>query len=258
MIQIVLFAPLVVSGLAGAIWRERHQKQKKGISLSPDLSSPVLPPYELNEQTNTVSKDFFVVDDSAEIMHTQRVSLIALALSGSGSLVFPPFTLASIPLLSYSTFYFLKTLKRSNSKKKKSPMTVFELASVLGTLLTGRYLLLSSLLAFSFSTRKWGLQAGNISTIGLGKAFNPNFSKIWVLRDGDAEIEIDESELQADDVAVLHAGDIIRMNGEVVKGKGIVKQFSLAGFIQAIPKEEGDPVFAYTEVAAGDLFVKYT
>ena len=254
MIQIALFAPLVVSGLASAIWRERHQKQKKGISLSPDLSAPVLPPYE---QTNTVSKEFVVVDDAAEIMHTQRVSLISLALSGSGSLVFPPFTLASIPLLSYSTFYFLKTLKRSNPKKKKSPMTVFELASVLGTLLTGRYLLLSSLLAFSFSTRKWGLQAGNISTIGLGKAFNPNFSKIWVLRNDNAEVEINESELQADDVAVLHAGDIIRMNGEVVKGKGIVKQFSLAGFIQAIPKEAGDPVFAYTEVAAGDLFIKY-
>lgn len=256
MIQIALFAPLVVSGIVSAFWRENRLKQKRGVVLSPDLSSPVLPSYD--QSNNGVRKEVVIIDDAAEIMHTQRVSLIALALSGSGSLVFPPFTLASIPLLSYSTFYFLKTIKRSNAKKRKSAMTIFELASVVGTLLTGRYLLLSSLLAFSFSTRKWGLQAGNISTIGLGKAFNPNFSKIWVLRDGNAEIEINESELQSDDVAVLHTGDIIRMNGEVVKGEGIVKQFSLAGFVQAIPKEEGDPVFSYTEVAAGDLFVKYS
>jgi len=257
MVQIALFAPLVFSGIASAFWREHYRKQKKGISLSPaDLSTPILPP---DKEANSASKEVTLIDDAAEVMHNQRVSLIALALSGSGSLVFPPFALASIPLLSYSTFYFLKTIQRSNAKKKKSAMTIFELASVFGSLLTGRYLLLSSLLALSFSTRKWGLQAGNISTIGLGKEFNPNFSKIWVLRDGSTvEIEINESELQADDVAVLHTGDIIRMNGEVVKGEGIVKQFSLTGFLQAIPKEEGDPVFSYTEVAAGDIFVKYS
>ena len=255
MIQIVLFAPLVISGIAGVFWREKRLKQKKGIVLSPDLPNPLLAP---TEKTYSISDEVVVIDDAAEIMHSQRVSVIALALSGSGALVFPPFTLASVPLLSYSTFYFLKTLKRSNAKKKKSAMTIFELASIAGTLLTGRYLLLSSLLAFSFSTRKWGLQAGNISTIGLGKAFNPNFSKIWVLRDDNAEVEINESELQADDIAVLHTGDIVRMNGEVVKGEGIVKQFSLAGYLQAIPKVKGDSVFSYTEVAAGDLFVKYS
>ena len=122
MIQIALFAPLVVSGIASAFWREHRLKRKKGITLSPDFPKPVLPPYE---QSNSVTKEVIVIDDAAEIMHSQRVSLIALALSGSGSLVFPPFTLASIPLLSYSTFYFLKTIKRSNAKKKKSATTLY-------------------------------------------------------------------------------------------------------------------------------------
>lgn len=256
MIQITLFVPLVISGLAGALWREYRRKQKQVIMSSPDFPTVALLPHEQDSSTG-ISNKVIVVDDAAEISHGQRVSLIALAFSGSGSLVFPPFTLVSIPFLSYSTFYFLNTIIRSTAKRKKSALTIFELASIAGTILTGRYLLLSSLLALSFSSRKWGLQAGNVSTIGMGKAFNPNFRKVWVLR-GDAEVEINLSELQADDIAVLHSGDIIRMNGDIVEGEGIVKQFSLTGILQAVPKQTGDPVFSYTEVAAGDFLVKYT
>lgn len=252
MIQIALFLPLVIGGVAGALLREQNQKKRTSVVLSPYFPEPVL---HSGDQESS-SKEVIVIDDTVEILHGQRVSFIALALSGSGALVFSPFTLASIPLLSYSTFYFLRTIHRSNARRKKSALTIFELASVAGTIMTGRYLLLSSLLAFSFSIRKWALQAGNITSVGMAKVFDPGFHKIWVLRN-ETEVEIDRSELQADDIAVLHTGDIIRMNGEVVKGEGMVEQFSLTGILQVVPKQKGDPVFSYTEVAAGDLFVKY-
>ncbi len=256
MIQMALFLPLVIGGVASALWREQNQKKRaSSVVLSPYFPQPILPSDP--ESENETRKKVTIIDDSAEVSHGQRVSLMALALTGSGALVFSPFTLASIPLLSYSTYYFLSTIHRSNAKRKKSALTVFELASVAGTIVTGRYLLLSSLLAFSFSIRKWALQAGNITSIGMGKAFDPGFQKIWVLRN-ESEVEIDKSELQHDDIAVLHTGDIIRMNGEVVKGEAMVEQFALTGFSQIVPKQKGDPIFIYTEVAAGDLFVKYS
>ncbi len=254
MVPMTLFLPLLASGVAGALWRE-HRRKKKYLTLSPDFPALTLASDE-HGSSSALSKEVVVIDDAAEISHSQRVALIALAFSGSGTLVFPPFTLASIPLLSYSTFYFLTTILRSNDQQKKSALTIFEVASVAGTIVTGRYLLLSSLLAFSFSTRKWALQAGNISSIGVGAAFDPNQRRAWVLRDG-AEIEINLSELQPDDIAVVHPGDIIRMNGEVVEGEGIVKQFALSGMLEAIPKQVGDPVFSYTKVLAGDLYIKY-
>ncbi len=255
MIPMALFLPLVISGVASALLREQKQKKRASVVLSPYFPQPILSSDE--ESPNETGKEVTVIDDTAEILHGQRASLMALALAGSGALVFSPFTLVSIPLLSYSTYYFLNTIHRSNAKRKKSALTVFELASVAGTIVTGRYLLLSSLLAFSFSIRKWALQAGNITSIGMGKAFDPSFQKIWVLRN-ESEVEIDKTELQHDDIAVLHTGDIIRMNGEVVKGEGMVEQFALTGFLQVVPKQKGDPVFIYTEVAAGDLFVKYS
>lgn len=255
MIQVALFLPLIVSGVAGALWRE-HRRKKKYMTLSPEFPVMTLPP-DGQESLAGISKEVLVVDDSAEVSHSQRVSLIALALSGSGTLVFPPFTLASIPLLSYSTFYFLNTVRRSNAKQKKSALTIFEIASVAGAIVTGRFLLLSSLLAFAFSTRKWGLQAGNIASIGVGEAFDPSLRRAWVLRD-DVEVEVNLAELQSTDIVVLHTGDTIKTNGEVVEGEGIVNQFALSGRLEAIPKHVGDPVFSYTEVAAGELYVKYS
>jgi len=254
MIPIALFLPLTIGGVASALWRERR-RNKKYATLSPNFSEPALSHGEQNASSE-VSKQVILIDDAAEISHNQRIALIALALSGSGTLVFPPFSLASIPFLSYSTFYFLDTIQRSNAQRKKSALTVFELASVAGTIITGRYLLLSSLLALSFSTRKWGLQAGNISSMGMGRAFNPDFSRVWVLR-GKTEVEVTLAELQTDDIAVVRTGEFIRTNGEVVEGEGVVKQFTLAGILQAIPKQVGDPVFSYTEVLAGELHVKY-
>ncbi len=254
MIQIALFIPLVVSGVAGALWRE-HRREKKYLILQSTVPELSLSRDEQGYIPDT-SKKIVVIDDAAEISHNQRVSLLALALSSSGTLVFPPFTLASLPLLSYSTFYFINTIRRSSLKQKKSALTLFELASIVGTLITGRYLLLSSLLALSFTTRKWALQAGNISFVGMSRAFDPSFRRAWVLRDG-VELEVSLSDIQSTDIVVLHKGDIIRSNGFVVDGEGIVKQFTLTGMVQAIPKLVGDPVFSYTELAAGDLFVRY-
>ena len=136
MIQLTLFIPLVISGVAGALLRERRRK-KKYLTITPNFPKLTLSSRG-HESTTDLSEEMVVIDHAAEISHNQRVSLFALALSGSGTLVYPPFILASIPLLSYSTFYFLNTLRQSNAKQKKSAYTLFELASVAGTLITGR------------------------------------------------------------------------------------------------------------------------
>ena len=149
MIQIALFLPLAIGGVASAFWRAR-ERNKKYVTLSPDFSVLNLPSGEQNS-SNSIGEQVVLTDDAAEISHYQRVALIALALSGSGTLIFSPLTLASIPFSSYSTFNFLNTIQRSNAQRKKSALTIFELASVAGAIITGRYLFLSSLIALSSS-----------------------------------------------------------------------------------------------------------
>ncbi|HHJ14007.1 MAG TPA: hypothetical protein ENJ79_06465 [Gammaproteobacteria bacterium] len=255
MIQLALVLPLAMGGLASALWRE-HRRVRRYITYSPDFTTLNLPSGE-DGTARARKEQVEVIDDAAELSHNQHVALTALALAAAGRLAFPPFTLLSIPLLGYSSYYFLKTIHRTSREQKIAATTIFELASVTGAVLTRRYLLLASLLTLSFSIRKWALQAGNIASIGMARAFNPSYGNAWVLR-GGSELEVALSELHPNDIVVLHPGDIIRKNGVVVEGEGVIKQFSLNGIMQAIPKHAGDPVFPYTEVSAGVLHVKYT
>ena len=48
------------------------------------------------------------------------------------------------------------------------------------------------------------------------------------------------------------------MNGVIVEGEGMIKQFSLTGALQVIPKQAGDAVFSYTQLVAGDLLIRYS
>jgi len=256
MIPMAIFAPLVIGGLASALWREYRQKQRASVFLSPpEALSPTL---QLTDQRSTaqIISEKIMPDDSTEISHYQRTSLIAFALSGSGALFYAPITLVSIPLLSYNAFYFLKTIRRSNIEKQTSALTIFEVACLAGTLISGRYFMAATLLGFSFTARKWMLQAGNLAHVGINQALDPQFNKVWVLR-GDAEVETTLADVQADDIAVLHTGDIIRMNGVIVDGEGVIEQYTLSGVMQAVPKKSGHRVFAFTKVVAGDLHVKY-
>jgi len=256
MIPMAIFAPLVIGGLASALWREHRQKQRASVLLS--SSEALSPTLQLTDQKSTaqISSKKIITDDSTEISHNQRTSLVALALSGSGALFYAPITLASIPLLSYNTFYFLKTIRRSNIEKQTSALTIFEAACLAGTLISGRYIIAASLFSFSFTARKWMLQAGNLAHVGINRAFDPQFNKVWVLR-GEAEVETTLADLQAEDIAVLHTGDIIRMNGVIVDGEGVIEQYTLTGCMRAVPKKSGQRVFAFTKVVAGDIYVRY-
>jgi len=250
--------PLVLSGLAAALWREHKQKKYRPIvQITPiEPATTAITMGDKKTQQQKSAKTMQVIDDAAEISHYQHVSLASLALSTSGAIFYAPIVLASIPLLSYNAFYFAKTIRRSRIRHKSSTMVIFEVASLAGTLLVGRYVITASLFTLSYSTRKWMLHAGNLANIGVRRAMDPQFNKIWILRN-DVEIEISLSKMQPNDVAILHQGDVIRTNGIIIKGEGMIKQYSLTGIIQVIPKKMGDPVFSFTQVAAGDFQVKY-
>ncbi|WMP19454.1 P-type ATPase [Thiothrix lacustris] len=197
-----------------------------------------------------------VFDDVGELQHYQRVSWYALALSTSGAWFYPPATLVSIPLLGYNAYNLVKTIRQSDKAEQTSPLTIFEVIAVTGTLVTGRPATASVLMLLSFGTRKLLLQAGNISNnIGFAKPFNPRFAKVWTLRDG-AEIETSVADLQQGDIVVLHAGETVAVEGKILEGIGTIRQYSLCKQMKLVPKQEGDKVFPFTQVESGCLHVQ--
>lgn len=250
MIHIPFFLPLFVGGVVGAMWREHRQVTPLLQSIS--LPAPVA---DSHKPRLTKAQPEKVFDDMEELHHYQRVSWYALAFSASGWWVYPPAALASIPLLSYNAYNFLKTLRQTDVAARKSPLAVFEVIGVAGTLATGRPLMASLMFLFVFGSRNLLLHTGNLANIDFAHIMDSSFAKVWTLHDG-AEIEVTLSELQAGDIVVIHGGDIVLIEGTVVKGQGVIRQCSLQKKMKSVSKQSGDMVFPFTQLESGCLYVQ--
>ena len=251
MVQLPIFLSLAIGGIAGALWREYKQvKAYQGQLALPSPGSNTQPRLKLFPEVAV--RPF---DDVAELTHYQRVSRYSLAFSLSGLWFYSPATLVSIPLLSYSTYYLVKTIRQSTAADQKSPMTAFQTIGVAGTLLSRHLITASVLFLFSFGMRKLQVQGGNLVNIDLARTFNPQHAKVWVLRNG-AEIEVLVDELQRSDTVVLHSGDTIITEGTVIEGSGTIRQYSLQKRMKSISKQSGDKVFPFTYLASGCLYIQ--
>ena len=158
-------------------------------------------------------------------------------------------------MLGYNAYHFTKLIRHTDAAGRKSPMTVFESIALAGSLVTGQATTASVMFLLIFGSRKLLLQAGNIADIGLSRTMDPRFAKMWILRDG-AEIEASLREIQEGDVVVIRNGDTVLVEGKVLEGEGVVRQYSLLKKPKSINKQTGDKVFPFTQLKSGCLYIQ--
>ena len=78
---------------------------------------------------------------------------------------------------------------------------------------------------------------------------------VWLFQDG-IEIEVPFATIQAGDLVVVTAGQMIPVDGQIYSGVASVDQQMLTGEAQPAEKGSGDPVFAATVVLAGKLIIQ--
>ena len=95
----------------------------------------------------------------------------------------------------------------------------------------------------------------NQSRNNLVSMFQLQPDKVWVRNNG-IEIEIGFDQLQIGDTIVLHAGQIVPVDGTIVAGVATVDQHMLTGEAQPVEKRVGDAVLAVTLVISGQIDIK--
>ena len=89
----------------------------------------------------------------------------------------------------------------------------------------------------------------------LARSMSLNISKVWVLRDGREELE-EVTSVQAGDRVVIHMGNVIPFDGDVVAGEAMVNQASLTGESNPVRKAEGGYAYAGTVVEEGGITIR--
>jgi Cu2+-exporting ATPase len=95
----------------------------------------------------------------------------------------------------------------------------------------------------------------NQSRNNLVSMFQLQPDKVWVRSDG-IEIEIGFEQVQIGDIIVLHAGQIVPVDGTIVAGIATIDQHMLTGEAQPVEKRAGDTVLAVTLLISGQIDIK--
>ncbi len=78
---------------------------------------------------------------------------------------------------------------------------------------------------------------------------------VWKVMDDDNLIKIPADEIQVGDHIVVHSGEIISVDGYVIKGRGLVDESSITGEFMPREKKENENVFAGSVVKSGTIRV---
>lgn len=89
----------------------------------------------------------------------------------------------------------------------------------------------------------------------LARSMSLNISKVWVLRDGREELK-EVTSVQTGDQVVIHMGNVIPFDGDVVGGEAMVNQASLTGESNPVRKAKGGYAYAGTVVEEGEITIR--
>ena len=88
----------------------------------------------------------------------------------------------------------------------------------------------------------------------LARSMSLNISKVWLIREGKEEFT-ELTAVNSGDRVVVHMGNVIPFDGEVVAGEAMVNQASLTGESNPVRKIEGGYAYAGTVVEEGEITI---
>lgn len=90
----------------------------------------------------------------------------------------------------------------------------------------------------------------------LARSMSLNVSKVWLRTPENQEILVESSKIEKGDKVVVHMGNVIPFDGEVLDGDAMVNQASLTGESVQVQRTVGNTVFAGTVVEEGEITIR--
>jgi len=90
----------------------------------------------------------------------------------------------------------------------------------------------------------------------LARSMSLNVSKVWLKTPENQEILVESSKIEKGDRVVVHMGNVIPFDGEVLDGEAMVNQASLTGESVPVQRTVGNTVFAGTVVEEGEITIR--
>ncbi|MCV6637547.1 HAD family hydrolase [Candidatus Albibeggiatoa sp. nov. NOAA] len=183
-----------------------------------------------------------------------NLSLFSMGLSIAGTFL-PVATIVNIGVISYLNIpVFKRTEKLLFQHGKLGNDALLGLFTVAGVALNQFFAVALTFWFYYFGSRVIA-NINDYSKNTFTRTFNYIPPTIWVMRQG-LEIEIPTVYVTQGDVVIINRGDVIAVDGYVVKGEAVVDQHAITGREQPLVRQIGQQVVAGTRVLQGTIHVR--
>lgn len=185
------------------------------------------------------------------------VNTASVALAVASRFFVPALAPVSAALFIYSVIPSFKSAYEVVFKEKRVGVDVLD-AIVVAACLATNQVLAGTVLGFTLSvSRRLVQKTEDDSKKMLLNVFGKQPRFVWLEVNG-TEIETPLEKLKLGDVIVVHTGETVPVDGEVVDGMAMVDQHTLTGESAPVEKIKGDQVLASTTLIAGKVRIAVT
>ncbi|MET0413646.1 MAG: heavy metal translocating P-type ATPase [Polyangiaceae bacterium] len=181
----------------------------------------------------------------------------SVALALGSELLIPALAPISAAVFLYSVVPSFKNAYNVLAKEKRMGVDVLDAIVVLTCLATNK-VLAGTVLGLTLGVaRKLVQRTEDNSKKMLLNVFGKQPRFVWLEADG-VEVETPLERLKVGDIIVIHTGETVPVDGDVVEGMAMVDQHTLTGESAPVEKIKGDRVLASTTLIAGKVRVAVT
>jgi Cu2+-exporting ATPase len=185
------------------------------------------------------------------------VCTASVALAATSRFLVPGLAPLSAALFAYSVIPSFKNAYHVVVKEKRLGVDVLDAIIVVTCLATGQ-VFAGTVLGFTLGlARKLVQRTEDNSKKMLLNVFGKQPRFVWLEVDG-VEVETPLQQLKVGDVIVVHTGETVPVDGEVVEGMAMIDQHTLTGESAPVEKIKGDKVLASTTLIAGKVRIAVT
>ena len=166
----------------------------------------------------------------------------------------PVLGLLSIPGLLYTSWPIHKCTYDLLKSKRLGVVTLSTLA-ILGCIVYKFYVAASVMILTYQLSRKFLLKVTEDTRGKIIDIFNQFPDFVWIEVDG-AEVRIERDKIKTGDIIIINAGEVVGVDGIIVKGIASIDQHILTGEYAPSDKGTGEQVYALTKVLSGKITVK--
>jgi heavy metal translocating P-type ATPase len=208
---------------------------------------------ELLDATLPKSSEFAIAPIDLDL----PICTASVALAITSQVLVPGLAPLSAAVFLYSVIPSFKNAYRVVFKEKRLGVDVLDAIVVLSCLATNQ-VLAGTVLGFTLGVARELVQrTEDNSKKMLLNVFGKQPRFVWLEVNG-VEVETPLERLKVNDVIVVHTGETVPVDGEVVEGMAMIDQHTLTGESAPVEKITGDRVLASTTLIAGKVRISVT